>query len=130
MLKIALPILTAILLGFLGGYFLRDLVMEELSQLSGDNGVVPSRSHRTKEMSAGIDPTILNPGVALTTDTQAKGRVWTFDDIAEQYTVFDQLIVAYRVAAESNNSELEALIKRCLKSNDPFYNPHLIAIFF
>ena len=55
---------------------------------------------------------------------------WTFDDIADQFTVFDQLIVAYRVAADSDEIELEAHIKRCLGSKDPFYNPHLLAIFF
>ena len=124
MLKYVLPTLTALFVGFLAGYFLRDLLMGDLT-----NNSTRVRGHLS-------EATIIQPagvfqnGTGVTDKKAMQLGDWTFDDIADQFTVFDQLIVAYRVAADSDEIELEAHIKRCLGSKDPFYNPHLLAIFF
>ena len=126
MLKFLLPIMSAILLGFLAGYFLRDAVLQEFD----------SNGDKREPKSTYTDPTILDPAILQSRDSHSPETIttttktWTFDDIDSQQSVFDQLIVAYRVAADSNTEQLEEHIKRCLKSSDPFYNPHLIAIFF
>ena len=137
MLKYVLPTLTALFVGFLAGYFLRDLLMSELSNHSTE-----FRSHHISEVdntddnTAALDATIIQHAGDFTNGTGVTDKKamplgdWTFDDIADQFTVFDQLIVAYRVAADSDEIELKAHIKRCLGSNDPFYNPHLLSIFF
>ena len=137
MLKYVLPTLTALFVGFLAGYFLRDLLMSELSNHSTE-----FRSHHISEVditddnTAALDATIIQHAGDFTNGTGVTDKKamplgdWTFDDIADQFTVFDQLIVAYRVADDSDEIELKAHIKRCLGSNDPFYNPHLLSIFF
>ena len=137
MLKYVLPTLTALFVGFLAGYFLRDLLMSELSNHSKEfRGHHLSEVDNTNDNTAALDTTIIQPaggfpnGTGVTDKKAMQLGDWTFDDIADQFTVFDQLIVAYRVAADSNEIELKAHIKRCLGSNDPFYNPHLLSIFF
>ena len=137
MLKYVLPTLTALFVGFLAGYFLRDLLMSELSNHSTEfRGHQLSEFDNTDDNTATLDATIIQPaggfpnGTGVTDKKAMQLGDWTFDDIADQFTVFDQLIVAYRVAADSNEIELKAHIKRCLGSNDPFYNPHLLSIFF
>lgn len=119
------------LVGFLAGYFLRDSVQAEISSLGGAYDSTAMQKSSYDARTSGVDPAILSPAAHLdAANNPVQLKTWTFEDIADQHTVFDQLIVAYRVAAESDNDQLEALIKRCLKSNDPFYNPHLVAIFF
>ena len=132
MLKFVLPILTAIFIGFLSGYFLRDSVLNDLPVSDSLNRSGSSNPGVSGQKHAAIDSSILEPSSILGTKNKGPSEAseWTFDDIAGQHTVFDQLIVAYRVAADSDPDQLEAHIKRCLKSNDPFYNPHLVAIFF
>ena len=137
MLKYVLPTLTALFVGFLAGYFLRDLLMSELTNHSTEfRGHQLSEFDNTDDNTATLDATIIQPAGGFSNGTGETDKKamrlsdWTFDDIADQFTVFDQLIVAYRVAADSNEIELKAHIKRCLGSNDPFYNPHLLSIFF
>ncbi|MFT6435528.1 MAG: hypothetical protein ACJAVI_003583 [Candidatus Azotimanducaceae bacterium] len=131
MLKFILTFFTAILLGFLAGYFLRDSVLAEITNLGGAYNSRDGQKARQGARTLSVDPAILDHAANLSAeDKSTQLKTWTFEDIADQHTVFDQLIVAYRVAAQSNSDQLEALIKLCLKSNDPFYNPHLIAIFF
>ena len=137
MLKYVLPTLTALFVGFLAGYFLRDLLMSELTNHSTEfRGHHLSEVDNTDDNTAALDTTIIQPaggfsnGTGVTDKKAMRLSDWTFDDIADQFTVFDQLIVAYRVAADSDEIELKAHIKRCLGSNDPFYNPHLLSIFF
>jgi hypothetical protein len=131
MLKFILTFFTAILLGFLAGYFLRDSVLAEITNLGGAYNSRDGQKARQGARTPSVDPAILDHAANLSAeDKSTQLKTWTFEDIADQHTVFDQLIVAYRVAAQSNSDQLEALIKLCLKSNDPFYNPHLIAIFF
>ena len=124
MLKYVLPTLTALFVGFLAGYFLRDLLMGDLTNNS--SRIRGHLSEATIIQPAGV----FQNGTGVTDKKAMQLGDWSFDDIADQFTVFDQLIVAYRVAADSDEIQLEAHIKRCLGSKDPFYNPHLLAIFF
>lgn len=136
MLKYILPTLTALFIGFLAGYFLRDLLLSDHSKYSTGFREHLSDDATTDKNTEALDATIIGSsglfpnGTRLTGEKAMRARNWTFDDIAVQLTVFDQLIVAYRVAADSDENQLEAHIKRCLGSKDPFYNPHLVAIFF
>jgi len=130
MLKIVLPILTALLFGFLAGYLLRDKVLAEFSQSANDNAPYAANPNAPGPRRSSIDPGIRVSGIDTNPETKrTKKLTWDFEDIDDQATVFDQLIIAYRLAAESDPVALEALIKRCLRSSDPFYNPHLVAIF-
>ena len=96
MLKYALPTLTALFVGFLAGYFLRDLLMGDLTNNS-------TRVRANLSEATIIPPAEVFQNGTGVTDKKAMQLVdWTFDDIADQFTVFDQLIVAYRVAADSD----------------------------
>lgn len=129
MLRYVLPTLTALFVGFLAGYFLRDVLLSDLAAHAPDR-------KNSGNKAAILDAAMNNPAGGYRDDagsiekSTAIVKQWTFDDIAEQRTVFDQLIVAYRIAADADEAQLRAHIKRCLGSNDPFYNPHLIAVFF
>lgn len=79
------------------------------------------------------------PAPAITTspderdgaDDHRKARPgrWRFDDIAAQSTVFDQLYVAWQLAADADIPALEDMIRRCRKTDDPLYTNSIASVF-
>ncbi|MDZ7685986.1 MAG: hypothetical protein U5O39_14035 [Gammaproteobacteria bacterium] len=52
-----------------------------------------------------------------------------FEMIAESQSIFDQLYMAWQLAAQSDVGELEALLDRTLTGNDPVYRHNIASIF-
>ena len=72
MLKYVLPTLTALFVGFLAGYFLRDLLMSELTNHSTEfRGHQLSEFDNTDDNTATLDATIIQPAGVFRT---AQGR--------------------------------------------------------
>lgn len=64
---------------------------------------------------------------ALPTPSGGPGRV-TFEDIRATDAVFDQLYMAWRLAADADVPQVERLIDRALGQNDPLYRDNIVSI--
>ena len=70
---------------------------------------------------------IINRKQAPSIDSQTESV--EFADIVHQATVFQQLLVAYQVAAASNSSELIMHLDKLISDEDPLYSFNIAGVF-
>ena len=73
--------------------------------------------------------TTQSPRIPVSSPANTGNQPVTFEDIRKSRNVFDQIYMAWQLAASSNEPQIIDLIRKCLDDNDPLYNDSLVSVF-
>ncbi len=83
----------------------------------------------SKETSVVPAAEFIHTGIRSDGRRKEPSRELTIDDVYGQESIFDQLHMAYRLATNSDLSQLSSLVERVLKDSDPLFNRNIAGIF-
>ena len=99
-------VIISAFVGFVGAWLLFDATVSESSTLTR------------------VAPVTGQPAPPVVIYKPVNNQV-TFDDIGNEPHVFNQLMMAWQLAAQSDVSQIESLIEVCLQMEDPLFSNNI-----